>query len=495
MGLLDDVGGVLDDLNPLHLIDALNNAIGHSTADILQFLGITDPAVDPDGIRRVAAVWKNLADAIGAAGFAANQSTADMTLKGQVDIAFGDRAGQVQSVASQVEGALYKGHDGLVKLADQAHDLISQVGVLAAQIAEFEVAGLALSLLTGPLSDAAAALASGTRARQIVEVFAELEAMVVRAGKMIEDLCAEIAGLGRILKALESVGKVAFSGAKNAAAFDLMFNPGHLVNPDKLTGDLALGAGGEVGFTALGRGLGALRGALGELGLDGAAGDTADLFGPEVDQVLTDLDHDPATAGLASGPGGPNQVDPAALKAFADSYYAYDADLKSVQDFISLNPDFAHADPELLTAVKGYTGNAFYRAMNDALRSEDPARTAPWANHVEVINAGLDQLPPYEGSVFRGIRVFDDAEAATIAAKYEPGQVITENAFMSTGVGHGFSGKVQLEVESLTGRDIKPISHVPGEGEILFKAGTKFEVVSRAQDASGTWHIQLKETS
>ena len=32
------------DLNPLHIINDLNNAIGHDTASVLEFLHITDPA-------------------------------------------------------------------------------------------------------------------------------------------------------------------------------------------------------------------------------------------------------------------------------------------------------------------------------------------------------------------------------------------------------------------------------------------------------------------
>jgi hypothetical protein len=36
------------------------------------------------------------------------------------------------------------------------------------------------------------------------------------------------------------------------------------------------------------------------------------------------------------------------------------------------------------------------------------------------------------------------------------------------------------------------VSRFP-ESEILFKAGTEFNVLSKTQDASGVWHIVLEE--
>lgn len=37
------------DLNPLHYIDTFNPMFGASVAGGLEFLGISDPAADPDG--------------------------------------------------------------------------------------------------------------------------------------------------------------------------------------------------------------------------------------------------------------------------------------------------------------------------------------------------------------------------------------------------------------------------------------------------------------
>ena len=97
MGFGDLVDGFLEDINPLHWINKLNEAIGHSTADILEFLGITDPAVDPDGIRAIAKTWKDLADTLGEANFAAGQAVLGLGLDGEVGTAFAERVAQLRN--------------------------------------------------------------------------------------------------------------------------------------------------------------------------------------------------------------------------------------------------------------------------------------------------------------------------------------------------------------------------------------------------------------
>ena len=355
---------LLDDLNPLHWINAINDAIGSSMADVLEFLGITDPAVNPDGIREIAKVWKDLADAIGQANHDAGQAVVGLALHGEAGRTFSDRATKVRGVATQVEDALHKGHDGLNKLADQAHELISQVGVLAAQIAEFEVAGLALSVLTGPLSDVAAALAAGSRARRIIEIFGEVEAMVVRAGKMIEDLCAEIGGLSRILKALQTIAKMAYKGAKIAGAWDLMFDPKRLTDPGSLGTDLAFGAGGEIGFAALGKGLTGLREALGKLGVEGTDG--LGLFGGKADGLLSELDKD----GYVDGAFGadPYVAGGTATKAEIDAYRAIAGRADSFD--IPLIAQRTGIDPKILEAVKQHFFRTPYELQTALNESE-----------------------------------------------------------------------------------------------------------------------------
>ncbi|MFD4604111.1 hypothetical protein ACFWPQ_39615 [Streptomyces sp. NPDC058464] len=49
------------DLNPLHYVNKFNHMFGDSVASGLEFLGISDPAVDPDGVREIAGKWRHLA--------------------------------------------------------------------------------------------------------------------------------------------------------------------------------------------------------------------------------------------------------------------------------------------------------------------------------------------------------------------------------------------------------------------------------------------------
>ena len=83
------------DLNPLHVIDELNNAIGKDTASVLEFLHLTDPAVKPDGVRDVAKKWQALAKSVDDAQHQANTALKDVVWEGKAaDVADQDRKGQ-----------------------------------------------------------------------------------------------------------------------------------------------------------------------------------------------------------------------------------------------------------------------------------------------------------------------------------------------------------------------------------------------------------------
>jgi hypothetical protein len=64
------------DLNPLHYVNKFNHMFGDSLASGLEFLGISDPAVDPDGVREIAKKWRHLAPEPMAARAVGTDSTA-----------------------------------------------------------------------------------------------------------------------------------------------------------------------------------------------------------------------------------------------------------------------------------------------------------------------------------------------------------------------------------------------------------------------------------
>jgi hypothetical protein len=133
-----------------------------------------------------------------------------------------------------------------------------------------------------------------------------------------------------------------------------------------------------------------------------------------------------------------------------------------------------------LSALDDYTGSG-YQDLNSALRSD--ALDASQHARVQAISDALQKLPPYHGPVIRGTDLPPE-----VLAEYRPGEVITEDAFLSTTTNPAvsrspsFAGNVEFRIMSSTGRNISSVSMFPGEQEILFPAGTKFYVVSKIID-------------
>jgi uncharacterized protein YukE len=219
------------DFNPLHLINELNNAIGHDTASVLEFLHITDPAVNPAGVREIATKWRTLATAVEDADRAAQQALHGIVWEGKAADAFAHRAQQVHQEAGKISGTLHQGATEIDKFATEGDDLISQIGNICAQIEEFEVAGLALDVLTSGFASCAATIAAGERATQIVALISRIEESGSALGTVIRTIAEAIRALDRVLEALKdikgvaTVAKWAGEGMKFAALGDLLQDP------------------------------------------------------------------------------------------------------------------------------------------------------------------------------------------------------------------------------------------------------------------------------
>jgi hypothetical protein len=265
-------------------------------------------------------------------------------------------------------------------------------------------------------------------------------------------------------------------GITSLAALGDAFRAGGLLGAGLHLGGAVLAAGKDLltGLSAL------LKGGLGkivQIFADGSRG-------------VEDL---AALADTARSLDAANAIDKTALANFASKYSGYANDLDFCKDLVANNPAFHGMDPEVLAAVRGYTSNEFYGPLNAALRGGDPAQMAAWSDYTKSVNAGLEELKPFQGQVNRGIVDLTPSQAADIASKYTPGATVTEHAFTSTSAGGDeFHGLVQMTIESKTGVDIAGVSRFP-ESEILFKSGTEFQVLSRTQDSSGVWHIVMKE--
>ncbi|WP_250301125.1 MULTISPECIES: DUF6531 domain-containing protein [unclassified Streptomyces] len=250
------------DLNPLHWISKANHAFGNTMASGLEFLGITDPAVDPDGVREIAKHWRALAKGLEDAAQAAETAMSDVTWEGKTAKAFSKRARTMRTHATDMAHSLRDGATALDKFADEAHELISQIGVMLAEIAEFEIAGLALSILTAGLSEVASTLVAGERALKVIALVARIEEEGGALGTTVRTVMEAVRNVERALKALKDiktvakVGKLAGEGMKFTAFTTALEDPGAFKDPGKLAKLLSEGAIAGVGLGFLGKALG-----------------------------------------------------------------------------------------------------------------------------------------------------------------------------------------------------------------------------------------------
>ena len=136
--------------------------------------------------------------------------------------------------------------------------------------------------------------------------------------------------------------------------------------------------------------------------------------------------------------------------------------------------------PAHASAIIAYTGN-HYGPVNKEMRIG--AMTQEQWDYAKALNDALDKLPPKPSVSVRGTTVPPAA-----LALYQPGAIVEERAFTSTGKGKKFSGPHTFEIHGKTGRDVSKLSSHQSENEVLFKSGTRFKVVSRSGN-----HIVMHE--
>jgi hypothetical protein len=177
---------------------------------------------------------------------------------------------------------------------------------------------------------------------------------------------------------------------------------------------------------------------------------------------------------------------------FHNSYAGYAADAAFVRDLQAHNPTLSGLTEEELVAIRGYTSDEFCAPMNEGLRKGDVGLLQQYDSHIRTLVSGLNQLPPHEGVVGRGLTV-EPAKLQDLVNRYEPGQVVREPSFLGADTRAEFPGNVQFEIYSRTGRNIGELSHFPGsESEVLFPPGSTFRVLERSFDStSGTWYIRM----
>jgi hypothetical protein len=152
------------------------------------------------------------------------------------------------------------------------------------------------------------------------------------------------------------------------------------------------------------------------------------------------------------------------------------------QDVIPMQPELSEVPIEELVAIRGYTSDVpkgssevpDYRQINQALRQQTPAELTRLEPYIKCASSGLNQLPQFIGTVYRGTTL-----DAAVSATYSKGSTVTERAFTSSSVGllKEFQGNTTFVISSRHGREISKLSVFPSEGEVLFVPGTRFRVL------------------
>lgn len=136
--------------------------------------------------------------------------------------------------------------------------------------------------------------------------------------------------------------------------------------------------------------------------------------------------------------------------------------------------------PSQLALIKCYTGH-FYGKVNGELRHG--TMTEEQHRFAHGLNEALEAMPTqHAGVTYRGVNDLSKEEAA----RYIPGHVVLERAFMSTSK-HTRSGDYKFIVTGHSGRDVQMVSEHPSEEEVLFKYNTAFRVTARE---GNTIHLQ-----
>jgi ADP-ribosyltransferase exoenzyme len=148
--------------------------------------------------------------------------------------------------------------------------------------------------------------------------------------------------------------------------------------------------------------------------------------------------------------------------------------------------------------IHWYTTNEGYNAMNGLSRSPQNysvEEAAAIQARIDSATSGLNKLPTYDGTTYRGTNFPDN-----VLAEWVPGNTVHDRAFWSTStsadVAEGFRGSGNAFVTIVDGRsgvDVQQLSFYGREAEFLFGRAAPFEVVSRNWNPAGFWEFTVRD--
>ncbi len=142
--------------------------------------------------------------------------------------------------------------------------------------------------------------------------------------------------------------------------------------------------------------------------------------------------------------------------------------------------------------------DAWFRQINQALRSgsaDDLKRLQPL---IEAMRAGLDKLPLFEGTIYRGVKERGfQGDFSKWVESLQRDATIQEPGFAgaSKDQEQKLRGRVKWVIQCKTGKDISALSNKPEQTEVLLDTGSRFWIEERVIKQNGVieiWAIQLE---
>ncbi|MFJ5673966.1 WXG100 family type VII secretion target [Streptomyces sp. NPDC093097] len=240
----------------------LNGYLVDKVVPVLELLNIPWPGGDPKTLRALAGRWKRMSQDLLETAEHLNRrvdGVVSVTWHGDAADAFKAHWHQQYESLQATSKNFAEVQKQLDAYADEAEAIVKEITEIALEIAETELAGALLTVVTVGISDAVAAAASGARALKIVK-------LVERFSKLAEDAenaVLELARGSRLLtRTIKGLSKLVADAVKNTAmnyagTVGTKLATGQSVTRDDLK-NAAIAGTVAAGPGALGQGLGSL---------------------------------------------------------------------------------------------------------------------------------------------------------------------------------------------------------------------------------------------
>ena len=133
-------------------------------------------------------------------------------------------------------------------------------------------------------------------------------------------------------------------------------------------------------------------------------------------------------------------------------------------------------------AVTWYIGGSPY-SVNRKLRAGELLTEAEAAT-VKSLDAALEKMPIYQGTVTRDMSFVSIEEFKKFAVQYAVGSEMKNPSFVSATVSDSYqeAPQVRLYIQSKSARDLRAFN--PEEAEVLFQRGSRFKVISMKREGT-----------